>query len=248
MTPWWRGHFDATWYDLHAQLFPPERSRQEVAAMLELLGLPLGARVLDVPCGWGRHTVPLAEAGLRAVGADLSRDLLERALAAARDAGVAARLARADIAALPFALASFDAVVEVSTGLGLFDDDDREIAALAELARVTKPGGQLLLETVHRDDIARNFARRDGWRSPDGTRVGIRRRFDPLRGVAAERWRWRAPDGRQGASEHRLRVYTAGEALGLLRAAGYEPVEVLGDWDGRAFDHESPRLIVRAVR
>jgi cyclopropane fatty-acyl-phospholipid synthase-like methyltransferase len=39
--------------------------------MLEMLGLHAGARVLDVPCGWGRHTVLLAEAGFDATGADL---------------------------------------------------------------------------------------------------------------------------------------------------------------------------------
>lgn len=246
MTPWWRGHFDDAWYELHAGLFSAERSRQEVAAMLELLGLPLGSRVLDVPCGWARHTVPLAEAGLRAVGADLSGPLLRRGLAAFREGGAPARLARADLVALPFATGAFDAVLHLSTGLGLFDDDDRERAALAELARVTRPSGQLLLETIHRDDIARSFAPRDRWRTAVGTRVAVRRRFDAIRGVALERWRWRTSDGRDGASEHRLRVYTAGETLGLLRAAGYEPVEVLGDWDGRRFGHDSPRLIVRA--
>ncbi len=247
-TPWWRDHFDDAWYALHRDLFSAERSRHEVSALLELLGLPLGSRVLDVPCGWARHTAPLAEAGLWVAGADLSADLLRRGLAAFRDAGLTPRLARADVAALPFATAAFDAAIDVFTGLGLFDDDEREVAALAELARVTRPSGQLLLETIHRDDIARHFAPRDRWRDADGTRVSVRRRFDALRGVASERWRWRTSDGREGASEHRLRVYTAGEALGLVRAAGWEPIEALGDWDGRPFGHDSPRIIVRARR
>ncbi len=76
----------------------------------------------------------------------------------------------------------------------------------------------------------------------------MRRRFDPVRGVVRERWRWRAPDGREGSSAHRLRIYTAGEALALLRAADLEVRELLGDWDGRAFRHDSERLIVRAEK
>jgi SAM-dependent methyltransferase len=85
-SPWWRsGYFDDAYFALHEPLFPEIESRREVAAMLELLGLPVGSRVLDVPCGWGRHTSLLAEAGLHAVGADLSLPLLRHAPRARTD-------------------------------------------------------------------------------------------------------------------------------------------------------------------
>ena len=219
--------------------------------MVELLGVPLGARVLDAPCGWGRHTAPLAEAGFRSVGADLSLSLLRRA-ADARDAHreggsrPVPSLVAADLAALPFAEGAFDAVVDVFTSVGLFDDDAREAAALAELRRVTRPGGRLLLETTHREDVERHFVERDRLRLDDGTRVRIRRRWDAERGVARERWRWRTPDGTEGRSRHRLRVYAAEEVLALLEAAGYTPRELMGDWDGSRFTGESCRLILLA--
>lgn len=241
MTPWWRHHFGDAWFALHADLFGEERSRQETSAILALLGLPLGARVLDVPCGWGRHTSLLTAAGLRATGADLSWPLLARA----REAGLRS-LACADIALLPFADGVFDAVLDLFTSVGLFDDDDREVAALSELRRVLASGGRLLLETAHRDDVARGFAPRDRLTLANGTRVRIRRRFDPLTGIAEERWRWRTPGGEEGKSAHRIRVYTAGEVEALLRRAGFEVLEVLGNWDGAPFDLRSPRMIVRA--
>jgi hypothetical protein len=77
--PWWRSYFDSDYFDLHDPLFDEARSRAEVAGMRELLALPVGARVLDAPCGWGRHTGLLAEAGCEVFGADLSPDLLRRA-------------------------------------------------------------------------------------------------------------------------------------------------------------------------
>jgi SAM-dependent methyltransferase len=248
VSAWWRGHFDETWLRLHRDLFGEERSRQEVSALRELLGLPAGASVLDAPCGWGRHAALLEAGGYRTFGADLSRPLLGHAVAASRRLGVPARYACADLRALPFASASFDAVVDVFTSVGLFDDDEQERAALQELARVTRSGGVLILETTHRDDIARNFAPRDRWRATDGTRVQVRRRFDPVSGAARERWRWRGPEGDEGRSEHRLRVYTAGEVVRLIEAAGFVHLDLFGDWDGRPFAHDSPRLIVRAER
>ncbi|HSM35286.1 MAG TPA: methyltransferase domain-containing protein, partial [Longimicrobiales bacterium] len=183
---------------------------------------------------------------------DLSLSLLRRAVqarAAAPTAGsrpAVPSVVAADLAALPFVEGAFDAVVDVFTSVGLFDDDAREAAALAELRRVTRPGGRLLLETTHREDVERHFVERDRLRLDDGTRVRIRRRWNAERGVAHERWRWRTPEGTEGRSRHRLRVYAAEEVLALLEAAGYRPQELLGDWDGSRFSAESPRLIVLA--
>jgi SAM-dependent methyltransferase len=176
--PWWRHHFDDAYFALHDPLFTETASRQEVAGMVELLGLAQGAHVLDAPCGWGRHAGLLAEAGCEVFGADLSWDLLRRAPRAADSAEGSANSAEAptntaeiraadsddvpadrplyaasDIRALPFADGSFDAVINVFTSLGLFLDDAEDVAALGEAHRVLRPGGALLLESMHRGDV-----------------------------------------------------------------------------------------------
>jgi ubiquinone/menaquinone biosynthesis C-methylase UbiE len=176
--PWWRTYFDDAYFAMHDPLFDAARSRREVAGMRELLGLHVGARVLDAPCGWGRHAALLAQAGCDVVGADLSLDLLRRAPTDADGTGPV--YAAADIRALPFADASFDAVLNVFTSLGLFLDDAEDIAALRDARRVLRPDGALLLESMHRDDVIAAYAERDSWSLPDGTEVRVRRRFDPI--------------------------------------------------------------------
>ncbi len=243
--PWWRTLFDDAWLRLHEPLFPPEQSRREVAGMIGLLGLPLGARVLDVPCGWGRHTRLLREAGLRAVGADLSRDMLR----AARGAGPrrqAIPCAAADVRTLPFRDASFDAVINVCTGFGLFGRDQDDVRALREQRRVLAPGGALLIETMHRDEIVRGYAERDAWQLPDGTRVAARRRFDPLTGMSHEVWRWRR-GSESGEKRHTLLLRTAGDVARLVQRAGFRRLRAFGGWEGDAFTHRSPHLILLAV-
>jgi len=235
---WWRHHFDDVYFQLHDPLFSEARSRGEVAGMRELLALPHGARVLDAPCGWGRHTGLLVEAGLDAFGADLSLDLLRRAPAAGR-------YAAADLRRLPFADGSFDAVVNVYTSLGLFLDDAEDVAALAEARRVLKPGGALLLESMHRDEVMAGYAERDRWVLPDGTEVRVRRRFDPVTGISQERLQWRRGE-EQGRKAHALRLRTATEIDRLLHAAGFEGVTYFGGWGGRPLRRDAESLIAVA--
>jgi SAM-dependent methyltransferase len=238
---WWRTYFDEAYFDLHDPLFGEAASRKEVAGIRELLGLPWGARVLDVPCGWGRHTRLLAESGYAAVGADLSWPLLRHA----RQAAAEPPLAAADVRRLPFADACFDAVLNVCTSLGLFLDDAQDVAVLAEARRVLRPGGVFLLESMHRDDVVAAYAERDQWTLPDGTEVRVRRRFDPVTGISHERLQWRRGDA-GGRKAHALRLRTATEIAGLLAAAGFGRVRYFGDWQGRPLRHDSPHLIAVA--
>lgn len=240
MAKWWRDYFGDDFFDLHVDLFPEELSRREVAGMLDLLQVPVGGRILDVPCGWGRHTVLLAESGYDVVGADLSFPLLARA-------PKGPVYAAADVRALPLPDASFDAVINVFTSLGLFLDDAEDLRALREAHRLLKPGGRFLLETMHRDDVIAAFAERDRWTLPDGTAVRVRRRFDPIKGISYERLRWRRGEA-EGEKRHALRLRTAGEVDALIRAAGFDDVAYFGDWDGRPFTHRDSSLIAVATK
>lgn len=241
---WWRTYFDDAFFQLHDALFAESASRAEVAAMRELLALPFGARVLDVPCGWGRHAELLAEAGCEAFGAYLSFPLLRRAARAAAPLG-AARYAAADVRALPYRDESFDAVVNVFTSLGLFLEDAEDVRALREARRVLRPGGVFLLESMHRDDVIAAYAERDEWALPDGTEVRVRRRFDPVSGISYESLRWRR-GAERGRKAHALRLRTGTEVASMLAAAGFEQVEWYGDWAGSAFRHDSTHLIAVA--
>ncbi|MGH7449291.1 MAG: class I SAM-dependent methyltransferase [Longimicrobiales bacterium] len=244
-TPWWRTYFDDRYFELHDPLFSEERSRREVAAMRELLGLPVGARVLDAPCGWGRHALLLAQADCEVVGADLSYELLRRAGSSRGASTVQLSYAAADIRSLPFAAASFDAVLNVFTSLGLFLRAEEDVRALREARRVLVRGGALLLESMHRDDVIASYAERDSWWLPDGTQVRVRRRFDPVAGISHERLQWRRGD-RQGRKAHSLRLRTATEIDELLRDAGFADVTYYGDWDGSPFHHRAESLIAVA--
>jgi SAM-dependent methyltransferase len=108
-------------------------------------------RALDAGCGHGAQTALLRRLGYRTHGIDLSGALL----AIARERVPGATFARADVTALPYPGGVFDVVSCCGSTLSFVNDSD---AALAELSRVLRPGGRLLLECEHAPSLDLGWA------------------------------------------------------------------------------------------
>lgn len=212
--------------------------------MIELLGLPAGSRVLDVPCGQGRHAHLLAEAGFDVDGLDLSRDLLARAKA--RGTGSLLRYTRGDMRTLPARWTRrFDAVVNLFTSFGFFllpRDDDRVVA---EWARVLKPGGTLVWHGGNRDGVMRRFLSRDWWLGDNETMIGHERSFDALSGVLTVHSTWRGKRS-SGEREHRIRLYSATHLTEILARHGFVVEAAYDGWTERALSRRSGEMLLVA--
>lgn len=112
---------------------------RQVNELVRFAGLQAGERVLDVGCGMGRYTLPLAERGLVVEGLDLTPTLLDRLHEFAGDR-FDVPLHAADVLEPPADLVdAFDAVVGFFTLHHLHDLD----ASFASMARLLKPGGRI---------------------------------------------------------------------------------------------------------
>ncbi|HVX40539.1 MAG TPA: methyltransferase domain-containing protein [Gemmatimonadaceae bacterium] len=215
---WWQSYFDAQYLLEYEPLFDLERDRHEVARLMEVLGLPSGARILDVPCGQGRHAHLLAEAGYDVDGLDYSRELLARARA--RGTGRTLRYTRGDMRKLPARWTGrFDAVVNLFTSFGFFVEPRDDQRVIDEFARVLAPGGTLVWHGGDRDGLMARFLSRDWWQTTDGTLVAQERNFDSLSGILTVSSVWSGPRN-HGAREHRIRIYTPTALADLCARAG----------------------------
>ena len=127
----------------------------EETLVLELIGDVAGLDVLDVACGTGRYAIPLAQAGARVTGIDLSEEMLDLARRKAAGSGLSLDLRVADVRALPFPDGSFDLAI---CALALCHLPDLNLAA-QELARVLRPGGRVVISDFH------PFCLLIGWRT-----------------------------------------------------------------------------------
>ncbi|MBA3887226.1 MAG: methyltransferase domain-containing protein [Acidobacteria bacterium] len=113
-----------------------------------------GRRILDVGCGRGKAQVHLSRLRLTQVqlfAVDLDIDRVQAALAAARSHNIRAGFAAADAGALPFPDATFDSTFTVA----VLQHINNVAGAVAELARVTRPGGRIV--AVEPDNATRFF-------------------------------------------------------------------------------------------
>jgi SAM-dependent methyltransferase len=117
---------------------------QIVAALVELL--PDGASVLDVGCGYGRITLPLARLGYAVEGVDLSPNLIDAAREAAARAGLVVEFSVGSMTSLPHDADSFDVAICLWSAFHELLEEDEQVSALRELSRVLRPGGFALIE------------------------------------------------------------------------------------------------------
>jgi SAM-dependent methyltransferase len=245
---------DATWdaffSDFYLRAFADDERQAEGAeaqalAAARLAGCPDGGELLDVPCGFGRHSVPLGRAGYRVTGVDRSRALLDEARRRAAGARWP-KFTQADYRELPHADASFDAALNLFSSIGYLGDEQDE-RALAEIGRVLRPGARLVIEAMHRDALVRGFTEQD-WRLVGAGRLLLEQRvWDAAAGIAQVTQTLVDGSGERESRSYSLRVYSATELLAMLARAGFAEGRCHGDLEGGEFG-SATRLVIVARR
>lgn len=124
-----------------------EETEAEIDRALAILRPPDGARVLDMACGTGRHSIELARRGYEVVGVDIAADLLEIARGEAERLGVGnASFLEADLRGLEYE-EEFDVVLNLNDGaIGYFETEEENHRTFEVIGAALRPGGSNLLQ------------------------------------------------------------------------------------------------------
>jgi len=207
--------------------------------------LKRGGYVLDVACGSGRHTIPLAAAGFEVVGLDVSMGLLRIAKKRGADA-----LVRADMRYLPFKTAAFNSALSMDTSLGYLPSEADDAESLAEIKRVLQKEGGLLVDVFNRERLLSKYL----GKTPTSKWLEYPSfRLEQKRSISEDgcwlRDEWTVHDRASGqirVFRHAVRLYSCQQLERLIAEAGFSVKMVFGDYLGQQFSPETPRLILLA--
>jgi SAM-dependent methyltransferase len=240
--------FGDDYLHFYAPLLTEERSDREADRIVALLGLPAGARVLDLPCGHGRLANRLAARGLAVTGVDNDELFLARAREDAGARGVHVDYRSGDMREPPVE-PGFDAALNWFSSFGYFEDDAENVRCLRALHDALRPGGLLVMDMHDRDALVGRIA-------AAGEPVNVvetgddllidRAAFDPVTGRSRTD-RLTVRDGRLRRTSFSVRMPTFPELRGWLQSVGFRDVVALDECDA-PFASGARRLVVVTTR
>ena len=248
-------HIPSAWYaDFFTELpnefwrraVPPEATAADVAFITDRLALPPGSRILDVPCGSGRHSLALAEAGHRVTGVDISEEAIGHARRAATTAGLAVTFVLSEMRAIPQG-GTFDAAICMGNSFGYLDlaGTGEFVAALAGAVR---PGGGLVVDfNAAAESILPGYTGEARTFHTGDITVDATTDYDPVESRLINGYRFtRGAEVVEATALHH--VYTSGHLGRLLHDGGFTSVERYGGPDGSPFRIGAGRMLLVARR
>lgn len=239
----WYGQ-DSFWELFEPILFNQQRlssTPEEVDKIVKLLQIEEQARILDLCCGKGRHSLEFSRRAFDVIGVDRTAAYIEKARLEAEKLNLNVSFIHGDMR--EFQLPDhFDVIINMFGSFGYFEnpDDDRQVAA--NMYRSLRAGGQFLIETAGKEIAARNFQEMEWSEAGDSLILSERK--------VTQNWgrietRWIVIQGTKRV-EHRVSVrsYSAVELSTLLLDCGFSKVQVYGSLDGTEYDQRAQRLVV----
>ena len=229
--------------DLWRKCLTPEQTRVEADFLERTLGAK--SRLLDAPCGNGRHSVELAKRGCRVTGLDISADFIREATETATAAGLAAEFVHGDMRQMDYS-AEFDGAFCFGNSFGYFDFGQMT-AFLAAISRALKSGGRFTFDTgMAAESILPTLKERGWWQVAEilfATEHSYLADSSCLETEATFVW-----DGQTERHTWWHWVYTVGEMRRMLEQAGLKILNLFSSHDEQPYVMRSPLLIVVAQK
>jgi SAM-dependent methyltransferase len=242
---WWRTSFEGLAVECWLRATSEQQTHDEAEFIEKNLRLPSKGRVLDAPCGGGRHSLALAARGYRMTAIDISPQFLQAARAAANQKNVSIDWHQGDMRELPWQR-EFDGAFCFGNSFGYFDDEGNA-AYLRAVAASLKEGGRFLLDyPAMAETLIFTFQERSWYEF--GTLLFLRAgRYDHVSGRIYVDYTYHQ-GGRIEKMQITQRVYTYREVVRLLEQAGFRDPETYASPAGEPYKFGAKRLLLAATK
>jgi len=244
---WYENFFDEWYLKYWIRPITPERTSQEVDAIVRFLELNSESIVLDLCCGQGRHSLELARRGYKVVGLDLSETLLAQSRRSAQKESLDIEFVRADMREISFER-KFDGIFNFYTAFGYFERDEDNQAVLDTVADALKPQGRFLLDYPCLESRMGSWKNQEFFEYDDGTIMLHEMIHDIFNQTIENKVLYITKDNHRHRTGFTLRHYYGRELQQCFARAGMKVIGAYGNTDGEPLTSSDIRVLVLAEK
>jgi len=229
-------------------MFPETRidkAEQDIPSVLNLSGINEG-HILDLCCGPGRFSVPLARMGFSVTGVDSTAFLLDIARNRALLEEIDVELIHEDMRVFRRP-GVYDLALNMFTSFGYFEEHSDNMKVLLNLNESLRRDGVLVIEIMGKETLASIFHPVTVEETDEGLLLIQRHRIVDGWNRIENDWLLIENERILGRWKFSHWIYSATELKSMLEEAGFSNVEIYGNLEGGPYDSESGRLIAVAT-
>ncbi|MFJ7305910.1 SAM-dependent methyltransferase [Streptomyces sp. NPDC099088] len=243
---WYSDFFSYLPNEFWRRAVPPEATQADIDFIERELDLAPESRILDVPCGSGRHTLGLAARGHRVTGIDLSHEAITHARRTAETSGLTADFVQADMRETPRD-GSYDAIVCMGNSFGYLDYPDLR-TFLEGLSSTVRSGGGLVVDFMATaESLLPGYGDDPRTMQTGDITAVVASRYDVTDSCQISDYTFSRGD-EVFRAEARHHVYTSAQIGHLLTDAGFTDVRRFAGPEGEPYEFGSSRMLLTARR
>ena len=243
LSNWYETFFQGISLDLWRKAVSPEQTQDEANFLIKTLECAPDTRLLDVPCGNGRHSLELAKRGYQMTGMDISEQFIEEARVSSSAAGEKIEWVLSDMRHIE-GEESFDGAFCVGNSFSYLDYSGMQ-EFLSGVFQALKSGARFIVETgVVAEAILPNLKERI-WYQVDDILFAIEHRYQADVSCLDTYYTF-VRDGKVETKGAKYWIYTAGEIGRMLGGVGLEVEAMYSSLEYQPFTLGSQRLYVVA--
>ncbi|MBD3384352.1 methyltransferase domain-containing protein [candidate division KSB1 bacterium] len=238
--PWYERSFRQDYLTIYSHRDFSE-AKKHIDLFEEIIPVRRGMTILDLGCGFGRHTLELSRRHYRAVGLDLSDYLLKHAMEQSKTENSLVRFVLADMRAIPF-IGCFDAILNIFTSFGYFDTDEENFQVIRQAFNALNEKGWLFFDYMNTERVLSELEPKSET-NRNGMHIIQERAYKP---DTKRIEKTITVSDKLGLRSYResVRAYSRRELYHFFEQAGFSCKYELGDYKGRPFDVKSARLVM----
>ena len=230
-----------------------QRTIREVKGVVYLTGIKKG-KILDLPCGYGRHSIEFAKRGFDVMGIDLSLQFLELAESRAKNEGVSVNFKKGDMRTLESELHNrFDILTNLSYSFGFFEDEEN-LETMNNFYHALKRDGKIVIHTdICPEMLYNSYALKEirAISSKNGNynaKLKINEWYDEVTKRMHGIWTIIEDCQEITLPEYDVRIYSPKEFYKICSDIGFKNIQLIGDWKEKFNPAKHQELIIIAEK